>query len=90
MEARLHHFSDASESAYGIATYLVFVDGQGRISCSLVMAKSRVAPLKQVTIPKLELTAAVAAVKVDKMLQKEMLVPLQQSIFWTESTTALR
>ncbi|KAI3356203.1 hypothetical protein L3Q82_017185 [Scortum barcoo] len=87
VEARLHHFSDASEHAYGTASYLVLVDEQGRTHCSFVMGKSRVAPLKQVTIPRLELTAAVVTVKVDKMLQEEMQLPLQQSIFWTDSMT---
>jgi len=54
------------------------------------MGKSRVAPLKLITIPRLELTAAVVAVKVDKMLQQELKIPLQQSIFWTDGTTVLR
>ncbi|XP_031435546.1 uncharacterized protein LOC116223386 [Clupea harengus] len=54
------------------------------------MGKSRVAPLKLITIPRLELTAAVVAVMVDKMLQQELKIPLQQSIFWTDSTTVLR
>ncbi|KAJ8346865.1 hypothetical protein SKAU_G00282660 [Synaphobranchus kaupii] len=90
VEARLHNFSDASENAYGTASCLVLVNEQGRTHCSFVMRKSRVAPLKQVTIPRLELTAAVVAVKVYKMLQDEMQVPLQQSIFWTDSMTVLR
>lgn len=77
VEARLHHFADASENAYGTASYLVLVDERRRTHCSFVMGKSRVAPLRQVTIPRLELTAAVVAVKVDKMLQEEMQLPLQ-------------
>lgn len=52
VEARLHHFSDASENAYGTASYLVMVHEQGEAHCSFVMGKSRVAPLKQVTVPK--------------------------------------
>ncbi|XP_038154235.1 uncharacterized protein LOC119791920 [Cyprinodon tularosa] len=88
--ARLHHFSDASEVAYGTASYLVLMNDLGRIHCSLMMGKSRVSPLKQITVPRLELTAAVVAVKVDRMLQAEMQIPLQQSIFWTDSTTVLK
>ncbi|TWW61447.1 hypothetical protein D4764_04G0000940 [Takifugu flavidus] len=88
--ARLHHFSDASEVAYGTASYLVLENDKGRIHCSLAMGKSRVSPLKQITVPRLELTAAVVAVKVDRMLQEEMQIPLQQSIFWTDSTTVLK
>ena len=42
----LHHFSDASQDGYGQVTYLRILDGKGYIKCSLVMAKSRVAPTK--------------------------------------------
>ena len=49
------------------------------------MGKSRVAPLKQVTIPRMELTAAVVAVKIDQMLTEELQVPLTDSVFWTDS-----
>lgn len=88
--ARLHHFSDASEHAYGTVSYLLLENKQGKKHCSFLMGKARVAPLKQVTIPRLELTAAVVAVKVDKMLRQELQIPLQPSIFWTDSTTVLR
>ncbi|XP_052431710.1 uncharacterized protein LOC127972320 [Carassius gibelio] len=88
-EAQLHHFSDASESAYGTATYLVLTNEQNQKHCSLLMGKSRVSPLKQITIPRLELTAATIAVKVDKILRQELQIPLQQSVFWTDSTTVL-
>lgn len=54
------------------------------------MGKSRVSPLKQITVPRLELTAAVVVVKVDRMLQEEMQIPLQLSIFWTDSTMVLK
>ncbi|KAJ8332985.1 hypothetical protein SKAU_G00418810 [Synaphobranchus kaupii] len=88
--ARLHHFSDASEYAYGTVSYLLLENKEGQKHCSFLVGKSRVASLKQVTIPRLELTAAVIAVKIDKMLRQELDVPLQQSIFWTDSTTVLR
>lgn len=61
-----------------------------RKQCSLVIGKSRVTPLKHITIPRLELTAAVVAVKMDRMLRQELEVPLQESVFWTDSTTVLR
>ena len=46
---QLHHFSDASEVGYRAASYLCLVDDKGRVHCGLVMAKSRVAPLKDGT-----------------------------------------
>ncbi|XP_059371009.1 uncharacterized protein LOC132158999 [Carassius carassius] len=54
------------------------------------MGKSRVAPLKQTTIPRMELTAAVVAVNTDKMLKDELELELFESVFWTDSTTVLR
>jgi len=88
--AQLHHFADASETGYGTATYLLLSNQAGDKCCTLLMGKARVAPLKRVTIPRLELTAAVLAVKMDQMLRHELQLPLQDSIFWTDSTTVLR
>ena len=55
-----------------------------------MMGKSRVAPLKQTTIPSMELTAAVVAVDMDKLLKRELQMDLLDSIFWTDSTTVLK
>ncbi|XP_039608830.1 uncharacterized protein LOC120528756, partial [Polypterus senegalus] len=88
--AQMHHFADASEDGYGTVTYLVLTNEEGKRHCSFLMGKSRVAPLKQVTIPRMELTAAVVAVKMDKMLKGELQMPLQESTFWTDSTTVLK
>ncbi|KAJ8333724.1 hypothetical protein SKAU_G00410430 [Synaphobranchus kaupii] len=88
--AQLHHFSDASESGYGTVSYLRLSSEDGRVHCSFVMGKSRVAPLKQTTIPRMELTAAVVAVNTDKMLRRELQMDLLNSAFWTDSTTVLK
>ena len=55
----LHNFADASTSGYGQCSYLRVKDEDGNVNVSLVMGKSRVAPLKITTIPRLELTTAV-------------------------------
>ena len=52
----LHHFSDASTEGYGQCSYLRLVDKSDEVSCSLVMGKARVTPVKPITIPRLELT----------------------------------
>ena len=57
---------------------------------SFIMGKSRVAPLKPVTIPCMELTAAVVAVCMDKLWSRELRLPLQDSVFWTDSTSVLK
>ncbi|XP_058628316.1 uncharacterized protein LOC131538457 [Onychostoma macrolepis] len=54
------------------------------------MAKARVAPLKSPTIPRMELTAATVAIKMDKLLKKELELELNESIFWTDSTAVLK
>lgn len=88
--AQLHHFADASEDGYGTATYIRMLNQSGDIQVSFLLGKARVTPLKAVTIPRLELTAAVLAVRVDVMLKAELEFELDDSIFWTDSTSVLR
>lgn len=58
----LHVFCDASKKAYGCAVYLRMVRGEN-VSTALVMSMSRVAPVKTVTLPQLELMATVLDIK---------------------------
>ena len=55
----LHGFSDASSRAYGAVVYCRVVDNAGEVNVHLLCSKSRIAPLKQLSIPRLELCAAV-------------------------------
>ncbi|KAJ8352164.1 hypothetical protein SKAU_G00236400 [Synaphobranchus kaupii] len=90
VSAQLHHFSDASERGYGVVTYLRVVNRNGQVHCSFLLGKSRVTPLKPVTVPRLELAAAGVAVKMDKLMKKELQMELEESVLWTDSTTVLR
>ena len=88
---QLHHFSDASQKGYGTASYLRQENDRGDVCCTLVLGKGRVAPLKRTTIPRLELTAAVIAVKMDVLLKKELDSGEDiKSYFWTDSECVLR
>lgn len=88
--AQLHHFTDASEGAYGTASYLLLKNERNQVHCVLMMGKARVAPLKQPTIPRMEPTAATVAVKMDKVLRRELQLELADSVFWTDSTAVLK
>jgi hypothetical protein len=81
--AELHHFAGVSTGGYSTASYLRLEDTCGKIHCSLVMGKARVAPLKTVTVLRLELTAATLAVKEDKQIREELDIPIDRVIFWT-------
>jgi len=88
--AQLHHFADASEEAFGTTSYLLLRTATGEAQSTLMMATERVAPLKSPTIPRLELTLATVAIKMDKLLKKELELELHDSIFWTDSATVLK
>ncbi|CAI5682991.1 unnamed protein product [Oreochromis niloticus] len=84
----LHHFSDASNRGYGQCSYIRVVS-EDRVYCSLVMGKARVAPTRVVTIPRLELTAAVVSSAVSRMLKEELELKIDQEYFWTDSQVVL-
>ena len=66
--ADLHHFCDGSQVGFWACSYIRSVSPPGKILVALVTAKSRLAPLKQVSIPRLELSAAVISVELDTLL----------------------
>ena len=90
VHARVLHFSDASECGYGVVSYVRMENCQHNVHVAFLLGKARVTPLKQVTIPRLELTAAVLAVRVDRILRAELQLQLEDSVFWTDSTSVLK
>ena len=89
--SQLHHFSDASEIGFGSVSYLRLVDINDRVHCAILQGKSRLAPLKKFTIPRLELSATTVSVRSDKAIKREQELPLTEpSVFWTDSTSVLR
>ncbi|XP_055840363.1 uncharacterized protein LOC129907896 [Episyrphus balteatus] len=85
----LHGFSDASERAYGAAIYVRTICANGRISASLLTAKTRVAPLKTVTIPRLELAAAELLGRLVASVIKTMEWAGVEYELWSDSLVAL-
>lgn len=84
-----HFFSDASEKAYGVAVYLRAIDKNGTISCHLITSKSRVTPVKTLSIPRLELSAAKLAAALANHFRETPNLDMETCHFWTDSTIVL-
>ena len=87
--AVLNIFCDASNVAYGACAYLMLTDTSGQSCSSLVMSKSRVAPLKPMTIPRLELMAAVTGIRLARFLRKELDYDDLKTVLWSDSKSVL-
>lgn len=82
--------SDGSAAAYGFSAYARWKLNSGKFSCSLIMAKCRIAPLKQLTIPQIELNAAVLSKRGRKVLEKEMRYNFSRVYQLVDSETVLK
>lgn len=79
----LHGFCDASEAGYGACIYV-----RTQIDCRLVCAKSRVAPLKKLTIPRLELQSALLLSRLMKTVSEAMTTKCK-NFLWSDSEITL-
>ncbi|XP_055604694.1 uncharacterized protein LOC129752929 [Uranotaenia lowii] len=84
----LHTFVDASEQAFGAASYFRIAVGEG-YKCSLIMSKTKVCPLKQLSIPRCELSAAVLGSQMAHSIEAEHDLKVTRRVFWTDSRTVL-
>ncbi|RUS72387.1 hypothetical protein EGW08_019847 [Elysia chlorotica] len=89
VEFQLHHFSDASQKGYGMCSYLRTTSSNGEVHCALVAAKARVAPTKSVSIPRLELTAALVAAEIGRTVKESLTIQIKTEHFWSDSKVAL-
>ncbi|XP_075162828.1 uncharacterized protein LOC142235458 [Haematobia irritans] len=85
----LHVFSDASEKAYAGVVYIRVVTPDGRIFVHLLSCKTRVAHLKSISLPRLELCGAVLASELLKTIVREIGIGFSQVYCWTDSTIVL-
>ncbi|KAI2648679.1 Gag-Pro-Pol polyprotein [Labeo rohita] len=85
----IHIFCDSSECAYGSVAYLRTEDQNGEVEITFIVARSRVAPKKRLSIPCLELCAALTGAQLAKILQNELTLPIHQVFLWSDSTTVL-
>ena len=85
----LYYFSDASDKGYGQAKYTRLVNTAGKVHCSLVIAKSQVAPIKYISIPRLELAAAVLSTKISRFIKKELRFDDTVKYYWTNNQVVI-
>ena len=82
-------FSDASTEAFGACSYVRWKLENGHFAVRFITAKSRVAPLKQLTIPRLELQGAVLATRLSKTILEETRLEFERTIFFLDSQILL-
>ena len=84
---RLHIFTDASQEAMCNVAYL---QDEATLKLTYVIGKFRVAPIRHMTIPTLELQAAVYGVRLRKHILNEHDVKIEKIFHWTDSSTVLQ
>lgn len=87
----LHGFCDASTIGYSAVVYFRIVQADGSVNVFFVCAKSKVAPLKHITIPRLELCAALLLSElVEFVIQTySNILRIERVFAWSDSTVAL-
>ena len=86
---QLHGFSDASERAYAAVIYLRMTDSSDNVQTSLVISKTKVAPIQRLTIPRLELCGAYLLAQLLHHVSQVFQLPLNSVYAWTDSTIVL-
>lgn len=85
---QLYGFADASQDAYGACVYIRSDLGSGNYRSELLSSKSRVAPLKAVSLPRLELSAAVLLARLVSKVKDSLEIPMQ-TFLWSDSMITL-
>ncbi|XP_062713978.1 uncharacterized protein LOC134290794 [Aedes albopictus] len=86
---QLHVFMDASETAYSCVAYFRIEDQERGFRCVLVSSQTKVAPLKPLSIPRLELQAAVIGTRLMKSIQQTHTLLICRRVIWSDSRTVL-
>lgn len=87
---QLHGFSDASSRAYGACVYVRTIQNDNQVTCSLLCAKSKVSPMNTVSIPRLELCAAVLLTQLMQRVVDAISITADEIFLWTDSTIVVQ
>ncbi|XP_076661018.1 uncharacterized protein LOC143364711 [Halictus rubicundus] len=85
----IHGFCDASERAYGAAIYIRSIDRSGKIKTQILCAKTRIAPLKTISLARLELCGANLLANLYVSIKDSLTNSVAKTTFWTDSTVVL-
>ena len=86
----VHTFVDASKDAYGGAvSYLTCEYDQGCNCVSIIASKTKVAPLKPMTTPRLEMMAAILGLNLTTSIVRALNIPVTDAHFWSGSMDVL-
>ena len=87
----LHGFSDASQRSYGVVIYFKSISKGGKVSVHLIASKSRLAPIKETTIPRLELLGNLILSRLMNSVKNALSKTLSFNdfYFWTDSKVLL-
>lgn len=87
----MHVFTDASQNAFGTCIYFRSINSIGQIRVNLLCSKSRVAPLKVISLPRLELCAALLGAQLSRTVLEAMnnVININKIIYWCDSTIVL-
>ncbi len=89
-KVQVHIFSDASNVAYASVAYLRVREKNQPTKVSLMICKTRLAPLKTTTIPRMELMGAVISARLGAMISKQMDISPERITYWTDSLIVLQ
>ncbi|CAG7833185.1 unnamed protein product, partial [Allacma fusca] len=89
IQCELQGFSDASEVAYGAVVYLRTISSNGTVQIRLICSKTKVAPVKKVSLPRLELCGALLLTNLMELLIKTLSQLGPKVYCWTDSTIVL-
>lgn len=89
IEVEMHGFCDASQVAYGACLYLCSVDSMGKRTARLLTSKSRIALMKIISIPRLELCSTVLLAKLANKIRSVITLQISKYVYWSDSSIVI-
>lgn len=86
---QLHGFCDASEAAFAAVIFARTIDVNGKVQVNLITSKTKVSPVQQITLPRLELCGATLLAKLMSVVKKSLEFENVECYAWSDSTVVL-